>query len=269
MSILEVLVLGLIQGLTEFLPVSSSGHLVLGSSLLGISENSLTFDIALHLGSLVAVFIVYRSLLLKLLRAAFRGRIKLVRGQVRYSGAQTRLLYLLILATIPAAAVGFFLREPIEAAFDSPVLAAAMLLVTGTVLFISRWARPRGRDLNWKRTGLIGCAQALAVIPGLSRSGLTISTGLLAGLKRREAADFSFLLSVPVILGAGAAKLFQGDFGAGGEPTSLLLIGAAAAALSGYVAVRILLRVVTGGELHRFCWYCWGLGIGSLILLLT
>ncbi len=265
MSPFAAVALGILQGLTEFLPVSSSGHLVLGAHFLGVEENTLAFDLALHLGSLIAVLAVYRRQLLKLVRAAFRGRIRLVKGRVRYSGADTRLLWLLVLATIPAAAAGALFESALEAAFSSPALVAAMLLVTGTILLLSRRAPEKKSELDWKRALLIGAAQALAIVPGISRSGLTISAGMFAGLRRLAAAEFSFLLSVPVILGAAAVKLPELLGSSGPMSFSLVLAGSAAAALSGYAAIRILLKVVAGRGFYRFGWYCWALGLVSLL----
>jgi len=266
-SLLEAVALGALQGLTEFLPVSSSGHLVLGAHFLGVEENSLAFDLALHLGSLIAVLVIYRRQLLKLVRAAFRGRIRLVKGRVRYAGADTRLLWLLVLATLPAAAAGALFENALEAAFSSPALVAAMLLVTGTILLLSRRAPEKKSELDWRRSLLIGCSQAFAIVPGLSRSGLTITAGMVAGLPRLSAADFSFLLSVPVILGAAAVKLPELVGSSGSMSFFPVLAGTAAAALSGFAAIRILLKVVANRGFYRFGWYCWALGLVSLLAL--
>ncbi len=176
------------------------------------------------------------------------------------------MVLLLLLATIPAALVGALFESRIEKAFTSPLLASSMLLVTGTILFLVHWARETDADINWFRALMIGIAQAVAVIPGISRSGLTISTGLYLGVAPRKAADFSFLLSIPIILGAALVKLLA----ISGEITNapVILAGAIAAALSGYLAIRLLLKIIRRRHFYLFAWYCWAIGIISLLILL-
>jgi undecaprenyl-diphosphatase len=261
--------LGLVQGLTEFLPVSSSGHLVLAEKILGLEPGNLRFEVAMHLATLLAVFAVFGGKILKLARAVLLGRIRLVDGRWRFSDQNLRLALLLLLATIPAAAVGLLLDDLIEKAFANPLAVSLALLVTGGILFgTGKIARRRG-DLNWKNSLLIGLSQALAIFPGISRSGSTISAGIYSGVDQEKAAEFSFLLSIPVILGAGLLefrKISLQDLPSG--ELAGIVAGGIAAAASGYGAIKMLLGLVRRSKLQYFAYYCWAAGLSSLIWLL-
>ena len=257
MTLLSVIVLAVIQGLTEFLPVSSSGHLALAGMILKVPEGDITFEIVVHLGTLMAVLAVYRRDLLELISGVFkRERESLV------------LTGLLIIGSIPAALAGLFLSDSIERAFNSPVLVSLMLLITGCILFSTRFMKSGNRD-NPTITGsiIVGASQAFALLPGISRSGLTISTGLFAGIKREKAARFSFMLSIPAI--AGAAVLKMGDAGSSGIDSSLMITGFVISALTGYFALRLLLKFLRDGRFSIFAWYCWLLGLSGLTVSLT
>jgi undecaprenyl-diphosphatase len=255
MTLLSAVLLAALQGLTEFLPVSSSGHLVLAGMLLEVPEGGVAFEVLVHLGTLLAVLAVYGRDLAALVAGCFRGD----RTSLRTAG-------LLALASVPAGAVGVFLGGAVESAFGNPVLVCVMLLVTGTVLYLTRFAPAPSREgPSPAGSLLIGIAQACAVLPGISRSGVTISTGLFRGLEQSKAARFSFLLSVPAIAGAGLVKLR--DMG------STLDAGVAAVALVvsavvGYLALRILLRFLGSGRFGMFSWYCWLLGASGLAYIL-
>ncbi len=246
---------GFVQGLTEFLPVSSSGHLVLIPALLGIDEPDLATSALLHVGTLVAVIGFYRSDITDLVREPRSDHSK-------------RIWSLLLLGTIPAVVVGLTLDGPIEVIFSEPDLVAIALIATGFVLALSLIFQPGDRTLEEGQTGdaiVIGLAQALALIPGVSRSGTTITAGLVQGFSRLEAARYAFLLGVPAIAGAG---LFQGielvDRG-GFEPT--LLVGVAVAAVTGYFAIGGLVRLLERSGLAPFAIYCVGFGTVSLFLI--
>jgi len=257
MTYLSIIILAIIQGLTEFLPVSSSGHLALAGMVLNVPEGDITFEIVLHLGTLMAVLAVYG-----------RDLVELVAGVIKGEKESLVLAGLLLIGSIPAGIVGYLLADSIESVFSSPLIVSVMLLVTGTVLFGTRFMKNGNRDNpTFRGSFIIGVSQALALMPGISRSGFTISTGLLSGIRREKAARFSFLLSVPAIAGAAILKL--GDTGSGGIDTFMLITGFLISALTGYLALRILLRFLKVGKFSIFAWYCWLLGITGLIVALT
>jgi undecaprenyl-diphosphatase len=247
MTILSAIILAALQGLTEFLPVSSSGHLVLAGMLLDIPEGSIAFEVIVHLGTLLAVLAVYG-----------RDLISLIAGSLRGERTSLRLLGLLALASVPAGAVGVFLGSMVEASFGNPLLVSFMLLVTGTLLYATRFTPSTSRKSpTLQGSILVGLAQACAVFPGISRSGATISTGLFLGIEQAQAARFSFLLSVPAILGAGFVKLR--DIGSSIE-AEIALTGLVVSAFVGFIALKLLLRFLRKGRFSSFSWYCWCLG---------
>jgi undecaprenyl-diphosphatase len=234
---------GLIQGLTEFLPISSSGHLVLVPALLGQEPPDLATSAMLHLGTLAAVLVYFRRDVVDVVTFSDKGR---------------RLLVLLLIGTIPAAVLGLGLQSQVEQLNEQPRGVAVALLITGIVLFSTRWIR-RGRrttdEVTVKDTLIIGLGQAVALIPGVSRSGSTISTGLLRGFTDAEAARYSFLLGIPAIAGAGllgGKDLLDSGVGIGPE----VFVGMVVAAVSGYAAIAFLLRLIGKTGLAPFGLYC-------------
>lgn len=261
MSILAALGLGVLQGLTEFLPISSSGHLALAEHFLGVRSPGVTFEVFVHFGTALAVIVYFRRKVGAIVAAVVLWALR--RAHVR---DDARLGLLLILGTVPAAVVGVLFESRVEAAFGNPALVSVMLLITGVVLWSTR-ALPdsSGRAPRPWDALLVGAAQAAAILPGISRSGATISAGLGLKLGRAAAAEFAFLLSVPVILGATAANL--GDaLGAGSTFGPAMAVGTLAAFGSALPAVAVLMRLVTAGAFHRFAYYCWGAGTLGLIL---
>ena len=258
MNIIESIILGIVQGLTEFLPVSSSGHLVLTEELLGLPTHNIRFVVVVHLGSLLAVLAVYREQVGRIIRGVFKGRIRYQKGKWRFSNPNTRMAGLLLLATIPAGLVGFFFAGLIERVFFQPFWVGIFLAVTGLILFCVRFVKPDDGRPNWWRVLIIGVAQAVAILPGMSRSGSTIAAGIYSGVDKSRAAEFSFLLSIPIILGVGAMEF--GKMIETAPPATeivTLLLGAVTSAISGYLAIRFLLNVIKKGRLHYFAYYCW------------
>lgn len=269
MSMIAALIMGLVQGFTEFLPVSSSAHLVFTQHFLHLhlsDADTVSFDVLLHLGTLLAVLVFFREDVLALLRGL--GQLMLRPRAAWRENAHSRLALMLILATIPAALAGKLLKPLFEKAFQNVPGTAALLLVTAVMLWlIARW-RVGERTLetaNWKDAALIGVLQAIAILPGVSRSGATITGGLLRGFDREAAPRFSFLLSIPIILGGGllgVKDVLKHGITLAPAP---LLIGFLAAAISGYAAVVLLLSMLRRGRLDRFAYYCLVVGIGMLL----
>ncbi len=253
MTLLHAVVLGVVQGLTEFLPVSSSGHLVIFQYILGVQESPLTFDVMLHLGTLLAVFAAFREDIIAILKRPF-----------------TRLTYLIVVGCIPAAIAGYLVAPLIEKAFESLLVVGLGLIFTGFVLrFSEKWSQQSIglKDIpntSYRDVIFVGLLQALAIIPGISRSGSTIAAGLLVGMEREWAARFSFLLSIPVIIGAGIFQLSDVSAGSLGANLPPYLAGTLVAAVFGYWAIKIVLNLVRHGRLSVFSYYCWAVALLTL-----
>jgi undecaprenyl-diphosphatase len=258
-TLLQALVMGILQGLTEFLPVSSSGHLVVVPFLFGWDDaflNSLAFSVMLHLGTLVALLGYFREDWARLIPAGIAA----VRERSFRGDADRRLAWLLVSSTIPAALVGVVFNDLIEDQFRQVGLVALMLVVGGTILFVADRVGRRSRaiaDITFPVAIGIGAAQALALIPGISRSGISISAGRVAGLDREAAARFAFLMATPITAGAGlfeARRLLSGE---AGVEMSLapMAVGMVAALLSGLAAIHLMLRYLRTRSLDVFVWY--------------
>lgn len=264
MNIIHAIVLGLVQGLGEFLPISSSAHLVLVPWLFKWPDPGLAFDVALHWGTLAAVVTYFWKDLWLLAQGFWRSLFKASRD-LRGDGQQ-RMAWLLVIASVPGALAGKLLEEQAEHAFRSPLLIAATLGGFGLILLAADYfgrKRKQLEEINWWQALLIGCSQALAIIPGVSRSGSTIAAGLALGFQRADAARFSFLLSVPIIFGAGLVNL--PDLAAGGDPAALAA-GFLTSALSGFLAIRYLFRYLARHDFRIFVWYRLALAVVILIL---
>ncbi len=272
MPIVQAIVLAIVQGITEFLPISSDGHLVLVPWLLGWEDQGLAFDGAVHLGTLGAVVVYFRREWTGLVRGLFTG------GKVSFGGAGSesgtmnarRLLLLIAVALVPTAIVGFALKDTVEGPLRKPEWAGAFLIVTAAALFAGEFLGKRLRRMDgatWKDALAMGVAQGLAVFPGLSRSGSTIATGLATGLTRDASARLSFLIAVPAILGAGLLLLSDivRDEGALGAGAPEVVIGVAVSFLTGMVALGVLMRLLRRGSLRPFAMYCVAAGTAILI----
>ena len=268
MNLLESVLLGLVQGLTEFLPVSSSGHLVLAEEILKINpEENIRFVVVVHLATLLAVIAFFRVEVVKIMKGIFFGRVRIRKGRVRFPDEYTRLAWLLVLATIPAVIIGLIWADKITELFYSSVSVGIFLIITGGLLMLVRFVHPPRGNLNWWKSLIIGIFQSLAMLPGISRSGSTISAGIYCGVNKEKAAEFSFLLSIPVILGAGVMEARKAVIsGISFSELAILGAGALTAAVSGYLAIRFLLRVIRRGKLHYFAYYCWLIGLLVIFL---
>lgn len=261
MELWESIVLGVLQGLTEFLPVSSSGHLELANYLFGIEEPSnLAFTMALHLGTVMSTIVVFRREIGRLLRAFFRFKM---------SDDMVFVINLLI-SLVPILFVGLMFQDEIEGLFTGNIaLVGAMLLVTAVLLVFAQYAKPKGRPITPKSAFIMGLAQAVAVLPGLSRSGSTISAGLMQGLKREEVAKFSFLMVLIPVIGMNLLELLNGGFGGASVGSAAIAAGFLTAFVTGVAACRWMIRLVSRGKLVWFAVYCAAMGIFSIILSLA
>ena len=255
MSFFEAIFLGILQGFSEFLPISSSGHLVLFQKILDIKEGALSFDIALHLATLVAVVTIYWKKIIEMIRRPF-----------------SKLTMYIVLGTIPIGILGLLFNDLIESFFESGATLGVGFIFTGIVLMYADKLEKKSRDfseLTVKDPLIIGTAQAVAMLPAVSRSGMTISAALSLGIERKTAADFSFLLSIPAILAAVVLDLYKmlqsGDSTLTAIGTAPVAIGMLFAAVSGFIAVKAMLKLINNKKLYYFSYYLWGLG--GLILL--
>jgi undecaprenyl-diphosphatase len=269
MSLIQAIILGIIQGLTEFLPVSSSAHLVLVPFLLGWvipEDQSFSFDVLVQLGTLVAVIVYFRRDLLVIIQAFLRALI----DRRPFGNPQANLGWYIILATIPAGLFGLLLKSKVEAAFNSPVVTALFLFVTAFLLLLSEWLGKRSRRLEsitWKDALWIGCAQAISIFPGVSRSGSTIAGGLSRNFERTAAARFSFLMSIPIMLAAGLlAGLDLLKIPDLSSFLPALAAGFLAAAVVGYLSIHWLLSYLNRHSLRSFAFYCIAIATVTLIV---
>lgn len=260
----EALILGIIQGLTEYLPVSSSGHLAIGANLFGLSgEENLTFTVAVHVATVLSTIVILWREIVWLITDLFKFR----------WNEGTKYIVNIIISMIPVGIVGLFFKDKVEAIFGSGLLVVGIcLLVTATLLAFSYWAKPRQREtISPLHAFIIGLAQALAVLPGLSRSGSTIATGLLLGNKKERLAQFSFLMVIPPILGEALldvkdiAEMGVSQAMAGLPPLSLL-VGFLAAFVCGCIACKWMINIVKRGKLIWFALYCAIVGTLTIVL---
>jgi undecaprenyl-diphosphatase len=265
-SVLRALVLGIVQGATEFLPVSSSGHLVLVPWLLHWQNTGLAFGALLHLGTLLAVAAFFWQDLWQLVVAGLLS----VKERSLAGDPFRKLAWLIVLGSLPAALLGFAFEDFFKSLFGQPVWVGILLVGTGMLLAAGeRWSRRRLEmsELGWMDALVVGLGQAIAIAPGISRSGATISAGLWRGLRREAAARFSFLLSVPVILGAGLFELkdvFEAPLASSSPAT--LVVGFASAAVTGFLSIRFLLKYLQSRSLYPFAIYCWSAGLATVLI---
>lgn len=256
MEIWKSIIVGIVQGFAEFLPISSSGHIVLTQFLLGIREEGTTvFEIILHVGTLLSVLLYFWRKLWNMTRSLWTADLKEERSWILFLG----------LATVPAVIVALTpLGDSFKKAYDNPVLVSALLLVTGALLLAPKVIKPKAKELGWKTALFMGLGQAFAILPGISRSGSTITAGLLSGVEPKKAADFAFLMSIPAIL--GAVVMDRDAFAdLSSDLAMTYLIGALAAFLSGLAAIFLVMGAVKRGKLEYFAYYCFAAGIAGMI----
>ncbi len=262
MTWIEALFLGIVQGLTEFLPVSSSGHLEIGNHILGLKnagESSLTFTLVVHAATVLSTLTV----LYKDVFSTTQGFLKFKNND------ETKFVINIIISMIPVAIIGVFFKDEVESLFSQDIIYVGLaLLVTAAFLIMSQQMKNTSKEINPSRAFIIGLAQAFAIIPGISRSGATIATGLLLGVKREKMARFSFLMVIVPVLGESFLELIKGDFSAevSGIPIHVLLIGFLGAYLSGLFACKAMINLVSKAKLHYFAIYCIIVGLSVVII---
>lgn len=260
MDLFEALILGIVQGATEYIPVSSSAHLILVPWFLGWSDASFAFEVLVQWGTLVGVFIFFWQDIVGITRAVIQGLLELK----PLATPASKLGWLVVVATIPAVVIGLAFQDLFQATFDEPVLAGGLLMLTAVLLVAAEWLGPRlsagGRNLDslgWWDAVLIGFWQAAAILPGISRSGATIGGAVIQGFNRAAAARFSFLMSIPALLGAGVVAVIDlVETGLVMEEMAALTVGFIASAISGYVCIRWLLHYLQRNSLYVFAAYC-------------
>jgi len=265
MTIIDAIILGVIQGASEFLPISSSGHLVIFQSLLGIESENIYLEVALHFGTLLAVLVYFRRDLVGLIKG-FVGYI--IGAQRETHSSQFRYVVAVVIGTIPVAIGGVIFKKQFEAAFDSVQLTGTMLLVSALFLLFTKYVREGERSVSVVRALVIGLAQLGSILPGISRSGATIATGMFLGMQPQKAARFSFILSVPAVSGAFLFKLL--DAVGASIPGSELLsyaVGALVSFFVGLVAIHYLLKVIATHKFYLFGFWCLSAGFFTILYL--
>ncbi|MFT5633196.1 MAG: undecaprenyl-diphosphatase [Rubritalea sp.] len=262
MTIWQAIIVGIVQGLAEFLPISSSGHIVLTQMLLGIEENSLSFEIVLHLGTLLSVLIYFRASLWKLCQSLWTREMKEERMMIVWLGV----------ATVPAVIAYKLFSDSFKAAYENPVLVSGLLLMTAALLFVPKIVKNKTSNVGAKSSLWMGLAQAFAILPGISRSGSTIAAGLVSGVKAEKAAEFSFLMSIPAIAGGFVLNLkeeaeLQGSWANALESctSDAYIWGAVASAVVGLLAISLAMKVVKQGKLEYFSYYLITVSIAGMI----
>lgn len=248
----EVFILSVLQGVAEFLPISSSGHLAIGKQLLGLGEAGLRLDIALHVGTLIAVFAFYFAVIRRIV----------MKFEWEY-------VLKVVVSAVPAGLVGVLFKDQLEAAFDSPLAVGCALIVTGGVLTATRFMPKGGKDVSYVRAILMGIAQAIAILPGISRSGMTLVAARAAKIDAEKAAEFSFLMSAPPIAGAALLEVMKGLKASApveGEVSwTLCIVGALLAAVVGYISLKVLLKSLKSDKFWLFGPYCFVAGALTIL----
>ncbi|MBF0226292.1 MAG: undecaprenyl-diphosphatase UppP [Desulfobacterales bacterium] len=267
MNIFHSIVLGIVQGLTEFLPVSSSGHLVLFQNIFGMKEPEIFFDLCLHFGTLMAIILIYFSEIKNIISSFFKGFRNTHFFSNIFEDKDLKLAFLIIIGCIPTAIIGLIIEKNSDKLFSSIFMVGIMLIITGLILFLTRFFKTATLDIkgfSFKKALIIGFVQGIAVIPGISRSGSTISTALFLGINKETAAKYSFLLSIPAIAGAELIVLL-GASNIEAHFDISTFVGMLSAFVTGYLSLKLLIRIVNQGNLYIFAPYCICIGFFSII----
>lgn len=271
LDIISAIILGAVQGLSEFLPISSSGHLALIPHLLGV-ETGLAFDTVLHIGTLIAIFSFFWKDILNLIKGFLLSLIDLTEGidvfkRELKSVPEKRFAWMIIVGSIPTAIIGLLIKDAVETVFRGTVFIGFFLIITGLILYYSERhssGNITARNMTFTQSLIIGICQGLAVLPGISRSGSTIASGLCLGLEREYAARYSFLLSIPAVVGAGLIQ--AKDIATIDVSFTVILAGFVSSVVFGYLAIKLLMKMIKGWSLDVFAYYCWIVGALTLIL---
>lgn len=259
MDYLDSLILGIIQGLTEFLPVSSSGHLELGKSILGdnsLPKESMIFTVVLHFATALSTIVVFRKYIIEIIKELLKFE----------WNSNTQFIFKIIISMLPAALIGVFFETELESLFSNNiVLVGAMLIITGLLLLLADRAQNTSKNVSFKNAFTVGVAQAVAILPGISRSGATISTAVLLGIDKTKAARFSFLMVIPLIFGKIFKDIFSGELSYENAQITSLGIGFIAAFVSGLLACTWMIRLVKNSQLKYFAYYCAVVGIIAIL----
>jgi undecaprenyl-diphosphatase len=250
LSLIKIIILGIIQGITEFFPISSSGHLVLAQNLLGLKEPQLLVDVMLHLGTVISLLVFLRKEIAEILLSLIRF---LKKPSLKTKDSNMVLIFFLIVASIPTFLIGYFFSRPLESLFESPKAVSFALMITAFFLFFTKFARQKKAESPWQAF-IIGVLQGTAIVPGFSRSGLTIGGALFLGWERKKAARFSFLLSIPAILGASFFQLQKSAVST--QTWGIIIIGILISALTGYISLVFLVKIINRGKFYLFSFYC-------------
>lgn len=266
MELIKIIILGIVQGLTEFLPISSSGHLVLTERILDVHTENIYLEVFLHAGTFVAVVIIFWKDVWGIIKTLWES---IIRGKRSNDSAYyQKLFFCLLIGTVPAVVLGLLFKDLVERSFENASLTSWTLILTGLFLFITRFSRVKKESVGFLDSLIIGLAQSFALLPGISRSGWTIGAGLFRGIKGTKSAEFSFLLSLPAVFGASILKLKESfDRNLPIDTMSLYLLGALFAFVFGYIAIKSLLQILRKGKFEYFGYYCIIVGILSLIFL--
>ena len=271
LDIISAIILGAVQGISEFLPISSSGHLVIVPHLLGV-ETGLAFDVILHVGTLVAIFTFFWKDIINIIKGFIVSIINLTEGFDKFKDGlrrvpEERFAWLIIIATIPTGIMGLLFDKAVETIFRGTVFVGLFLIITGIILYYSERHSSGNiteKDMSFKQAITIGICQGIAVLPGISRSGASIASGLCLGLNREYAARYSFLLSVPAVVGAAVFKVK--DMATIDATTTVLVAGFLSSVIFGYLSIKLLMKMIEGWSLDIFAYYCWIVGILTLVL---
>jgi len=249
MDLIQILILAIIQGITEWLPISSSGHLVVVQQHLGLQEVPLIFDVSLHVGTLCVVVVAFRKDIVEIVKALYK---------LDFESEEGKLAMYIVLGSIPTAIIGLLFHDIFKLLFNSTLAVGTALIITGFILYFSK-LRKNGEELSYLDSLLIGIAQGVAIAPGISRSGVTLSMGFLRRIKKEVVFRYSFLLSIPAVIGATVME--SKDLMVGEVDMVVLLFGVVVSMVVGYVSLKLLLKIVLKEEFHLFAYYCWIIGL--------